>query len=39
LPLAEQVPDEEIKEFGDLWHDRVKMVLLGDYEGMFVVKE
>ena len=31
--------DEEIKEFGDLWHDRVKMVLLGDYEGMFVVKE
>jgi hypothetical protein len=31
--------DEEIKEFGILWHDRVKMVLLGDYEGMFVVKE
>jgi hypothetical protein len=31
--------DEEINEFGVLWHDRVKMVLLGDYEGMFVVKE
>ena len=31
--------DEEIKEFGILWHDRVKMVLLGDYEGMFVIKE
>lgn len=31
--------DEEIKEFGILWHDRVKMVLLGDYEGMFVVQE
>ncbi len=31
--------DEEINEFGVLWHDRVKMVLLGDYEGMFVIKE
>ncbi len=31
--------DEEINEFGVLWHDRVKMVLLGDYEGLFVVKE
>lgn len=28
--------DEEIKEFGDMWHDRVKMVLMDDYEGMFV---
>ena len=31
--------DEEIKEFGNLWHDRVKMVLLGDFKGLFVVKE
>ena len=31
--------EEEIKEFGDLWHDRVEMVLMGDFEGMFVVKE
>jgi hypothetical protein len=30
--------DDEIKEFGDLWHDRVKMVLMDDVEGMFVVK-
>jgi len=30
--------DEEIKEFGDLWHDRVKMVLMDDIEGMIVVK-
>jgi hypothetical protein len=31
--------DAEIKEFGDLWHDRVKMVLMDDIEGMMVVKE
>ena len=31
--------DEEINEFGNLWHDRVKMVLMDDVEGMFVVKE
>jgi hypothetical protein len=31
--------DEEIKEFGNLWHERVKMVLMDDVEGMFVVKE
>ncbi|MFQ5964002.1 MAG: hypothetical protein ACE5KZ_06940 [Candidatus Scalinduaceae bacterium] len=31
--------DEEIKEFGNLWHERVKMVLLDDVQGMFVVKE
>ncbi len=31
--------DEEIKEFGDLWHERVKMVLMDDFEGMIVVKE
>ncbi len=30
--------DEEIKEFGNLWHERVKMVLMDDVEGMFVVK-
>ncbi len=31
--------DEQIKEFGELWHDRIKLVLLGNLEGMFVVKE
>ncbi len=30
---------EEINEFGDMWNDRVRMVLLDDFEGMFVVKE
>ena len=31
--------DEQIKEFGELWHERIKLVLLGNLEGMFVVKE
>ena len=31
--------DKEIKEFGDLWHDRVKMVLMDDIEDMIVLKE
>ncbi|MDR4496984.1 MAG: FmdE family protein [Candidatus Scalindua sp.] len=30
---------EEIDEFGNLWHERIKMVLMGNVEGMFVVKE
>ncbi len=30
--------DEQIKEFGNLWHDRIKIVLLNPPEGMFVVK-
>ncbi len=31
--------DEQIKEFGELWHERIKLVLLGNLDGMFVVKE
>ena len=31
--------DEQIKEFGKLWHERIKVVLMGNMEGMFVVKE
>lgn len=31
--------DEQIKEFGNLWHERVKRILLAPPEGMFVVKE
>jgi hypothetical protein len=31
--------DEQIKEFGKLWHERIKVVLTGNMEGMFVVKE
>jgi hypothetical protein len=30
---------EQIKEFGTLWHERIKVVLMGDMEGMFVLKE
>ncbi|GJQ57220.1 MAG: hypothetical protein D8M57_16880 [Candidatus Scalindua sp. AMX11] len=30
---------EQIEEFGKLWHERIKMVLMDDLEGMFVVKE
>jgi len=30
---------EEINKFGEMWNDRVRMVLLDDFEGMFVVKQ
>ncbi len=30
---------EQIDEFGRLWHERIKMVLMDNLEGMFVVKE
>ncbi len=41
MPLAvrQTGTDEQIKEFGILWHDRIKKVLLDPPEGMFVVKE
>lgn len=31
--------EAEIKEFGELWHERVKTILLDPPKGMFVIKE
>lgn len=31
--------DAEIKEFGELWHERIKAVLMNPPDGMFVIKE
>ncbi|MCC7212376.1 MAG: hypothetical protein E3K40_04070 [Candidatus Brocadia sp.] len=41
MPLAVtgKGSDAEIKEFGELWHERVKTVLMNPPEGMFVIKE
>ena len=41
MPLAVtgKGTDAEIKEFGELWHDRIKAVLTNPPEGMFVIKE
>jgi len=41
MPLAVtgKASDDELKEFGELWHERIKTVLLNPPEGMFVIKE
>lgn len=41
MPLAVtgKGSDAEIKEFGELWHERIKTVLMNPPEGMFVIKE
>ncbi|OQZ02050.1 MAG: hypothetical protein B6D34_11715 [Candidatus Brocadia sp. UTAMX1] len=41
MPLAVtgKGSDAEIKEFGELWHERVKAVLMNPPQGMFVIKE
>jgi hypothetical protein len=41
MPLAVtgKGTDAEIKEFGELWHERIKAVLMNPLEGMFVIKE
>jgi len=39
LAISGKGTDEQINEFGNLWHERVKMVLMDDLEGMFVVNE
>lgn len=41
MPLAVtgKGTDSEIKEFGELWHDRIKTVLMNPPDGMFVIKE
>lgn len=31
--------DEELKEFGNLWHDRIKTILMNPPDGMFVLNE
>jgi len=31
--------DAELKEFGNLWHDRIKTILMNPPAGMFVIKE
>ncbi|MFN3466770.1 MAG: FmdE family protein, partial [Candidatus Brocadiales bacterium] len=31
--------DAELKEFGNLWHDRIKTILTYPPDGMFVIKE
>lgn len=37
--VSGQATDAELKEFGVLWHDRIKTILLDPPEGMFVIKE
>ena len=39
LSVSGSGTDEQIKEFGKLWHERIKVVLTGNMDGMFVVKE
>ena len=41
MPLAVtgKGTDAEIKEFGELWHERIKTVLMNPPKGMFVIKE
>ncbi len=31
--------DAELREFGNLWHDRIKTILMNPPDGMFVIKE
>lgn len=41
MPLAVtgKGTDTEIKEFGELWHERVKAILINPPAGMFVIRE
>jgi formylmethanofuran dehydrogenase subunit E len=41
MPLAVtgKGTDAQIKEFGELWHERIKVVLMNPPDGMFVIKE
>ncbi|MBM4054410.1 MAG: hypothetical protein FJ264_07035 [Planctomycetes bacterium] len=41
MPLAVtgKGTDAQVKEFGELWHERIKIVLLNPPEGMFEIKE
>ena len=41
MPLAVtgKGSDAEIKEFGELWHERIKAVLMNPPQGMFEIKE
>jgi formylmethanofuran dehydrogenase subunit E len=39
LAISGKGTDEQINEFGNLWHERIKMVLMDDIDGMFVVNE
>ncbi|TVL99437.1 MAG: hypothetical protein CV087_18135 [Candidatus Brocadia sp. WS118] len=39
LVLSGKVSEEESKEFGNLWQERVKTILLNPPEGTFIVKE
>ncbi|GJQ48707.1 hypothetical protein KsCSTR_42660 [Candidatus Kuenenia stuttgartiensis] len=41
MPLAVtgKGTDAEIKEFGELWHERIKIILLNPPKGMFEIKE
>lgn len=41
MPLAVtgKGTDAEIREFGELWHERIKTVLMNPMKGMFVIRE
>lgn len=39
LAISGKASEEELKEFGDLWQERVKTILLNPTEGTFSVKE
>ncbi len=39
LAISGKASEEELKEFGDLWQERVKAILLSPPEGVFSVKE
>lgn len=39
LAISGKGTDEQIKEFGNIWHEMIRMVLMDDIEGMFVVNE
>lgn len=41
MPLAVtgKGTDAEIKEFGELWHERIKAILMNPPEGMFVIRD
>ncbi|MFQ5861959.1 MAG: FmdE family protein [Candidatus Brocadiales bacterium] len=37
--VSGRASDSELKEFGELWHERIKTILFNPPEGMFVIKE
>lgn len=37
--IGGRATDEELREFGELWHERIKTILFDPPEGMFVIKE